>query len=444
MSYPLSSEVIVGQATEAAQYNNLRSDALYLGGASGASGTVRDLLYSAAGVYSLTQVGKTMIRLDASDTSPVGLMIGGTIYSVAASVSLTLTTTLLPAAGRYPVYAIGQSDGTFNLSLSGGQNSRAVGACCWDGTGIIPGTLRTTAEAALKAAVKRPDAASGRLSLVSGDPCPDTDIDQAEILYFMPFRGNEIALHLFGAWEYFNFSAISLAKSGMINGMPYDIFLTADSDGLSLEAMSWGSSTARPAGTLQYVDGIRVSGSYAEKRYLGTVALNDAGYFEDSKTGRLVWNENNRLARPIISRLLTTRSQGTSHMNAWAPYYDDDAPQVRLLVPLGDCEFELTGIGLSSPISESDRGYQQAAAVGIGKDILMESPYTGNKSCSLAGTHGFGNGPMIAETENTGSDFAGYHVYTLVFWSNYSFYPAGTNLADVTGLWPGLYGSIKG
>ena len=199
---------------------------------------------------------------------------------------------------------------------------------------------------------------------------------------------------------------------------------------------------ARPGGTLQYIDGVRVSGADNSKRYIGTIALNSSGYFEDSRAGRLVWNENNRLSRPVYKRLATTRSQGSSHMNSWAPYYDDDAPTVRLLVPASDCEFELSGIGMSSPISESDRGYQRSSAVGIIRDAVMESPYTGNVSCALAGTHTFGNGPVNVETENNDSGFIGYHRYTLGFWANYSFYPAGTNLADTTGLWPGLFGKI--
>lgn len=443
MSYPLSSEVIAGQATEAAQYNNLRSDALFLGGTSGASGSVRDLLYSAIGDLPLSASGSSTILLTASDAAPASVMIGGLIYTVTNNLTLALTSVDLPDPGRYTIYAVGAS-GSFSLALTGSGAYRAIGSFLWDGSGIIPGTVRGLRELEIIQASRQPAAAAGRLTLVSGDPVPDADINQAATLYFVPYHGNEIGLYLFGQWEYFNFSSLSLSTSGLVNGMPYDIFLSADSDGLALDAVSWGSSSARPAGTLQYIDGVRVSGADSSKRYLGTIALNGSGYFEDSRTGRLVWNENNRLARPIYSRLLTSRSQGTSHLNSWAPYYDADAPIVRLLVPVSDCEFELSGVGLSSPISESDRGYQRSSAVGIIRDVVMDSPYTGNVSCALAGTHSFGNGPMIAEAKNNDSGFIGYHDYALGFWSNYSFYPAGTNLAESTGLWPGLYGSIKG
>lgn len=443
MSYPLSSEVVPGDATEAAQYNNLRSDALFLGGADGASGTVRDLLYSAVGNLPLSAAGSNTILITASNIAPAALMIGGTVYAVTSNVSLSLSSVDLPNPGRYTVYAAAASGGTFTLSLLSSGSCRAVGSFLWDGVGIIPGTVHSLKELEIIQASRQPAAAAGRLTLVSGDPCPEMDISQASTLYFVPYHGNEIGLYLWGSWEYFTFSGLSLGTSGLVREMPYDIFLGVSSEGLELTAVSWGTASARPAGTLQYIDGVRVSGSDSSKRYLGTIALNAGGSFEDSRTGRLIWNENNQISRPIFSKLLTTKSQGTGHMNCWAPYYDEDAPQVRLLVPTSDCEFKLTGIGLSSPISESDRGYQRAAAVGIIRDAMMVSPYTGNKPCSLAGTHGFGNGPMNTETENNSAEFIGLHSYTLGFWTNYTFYPAGTNLADVTGLYPGLFGKIN-
>jgi len=442
MSYPLSSAVVEGQATEAAQYNNLRADALCLGGTPGASGSVRDLLFSAAGAYTLRQNGKTTIVLDASESAPVGLMIGGNIYTVTAALSLLLSASILPDPGRYRIYANGQNGGAFVLSLFAGEKPREIGTFCWDGSGIIPGTLRTSADSSLLT-VKNPAAASGRLSLVAGDPVPDTDITLGESLYFVPYHGSEIALNLFGEWEFFSWSMISLGNNGLTRGIPYDVFLSVDSDGLALSAVSWGSVTTRPAGSLAWLDGVRVSGSDASKRFLGSFVLNSSGYFEDSRAGRLLWNENNRLQRPILSKLITTKNQGTTHLNSWAPYYDEDAPIVRALIPVSDCDLEIVGVGMSSPISESDRSYGRASAIGIGRDIMHESPYTGNESCAPVFTHTFGNGPEFAEIHNFDDGFVGYHSFTLIFWSNYSsLYPVGTNLSNSCGECPGLFGSI--
>ena len=442
MTYPLSSPVVEGQATEAAQYNNLRSDALYLGGDPAASGTVRDLLYSSYGDLPLSSAGPSTIVLSASDSAPAALMIGGVAYAVNSNLTLALSSVDMPDPGRYTIYAAAGSDGSFSLALVSSNSSRAIGSFLWDGSGIIPGTVHNLRELQIMQLANTPAAAHGRLTLVAGDPCPDSDITMGDYLYFIPYKGNRIGLYLYGAWEYFDFSLLSLGKSGLTAGIPYDVFLSADSDGLKLSVSAWGSVISRASGSLAWQDGVRVSGADYSKRFLGTFVINSDGYFEDSQTGRLLWNENNRLARTILKRLSTSKTQGTSHTNTWAPYYDEDAPIIRLLVSTNDTEFELTGFGMSSPISESDRGYSRCMAVGVIQDCVMESPYTGNKSCASAGTQSFGNSPMIAQVENNNDIFQGYHKYALGFWSNYSFYPTGSNFYISTGLLPGLYGKI--
>ena len=447
MSYPTSSAVVAGMATEADQYNTLRNDALFLGAEAGTSGTLRDLLYQTMGEIRLSRASRTSVRLEASADEPCALMISGRICGVSSDLTLSLSADSFPSPGRLYLFAAGQADGSFTLRASAGtalSGARCIGTFLWSGSAIVPGTVRTMAEWDGMQTAVDPSAAQGRLTLVPGEPVPDADITMADTLYYTPYRGNSIALYAGGSWERFAFSELSLRLSGMQRGIPYDVFVHADGDGLQLSALSWGTAEARPSGMLTRIGGVRVSGGDSGKRYLGTVALNDAGFGEDSRSGRLVWNENNRLARPLFARLSTTRSQGTGHMNCWAPYYDDDAPSVRLLIPAADADFSLEGVGLSSPISESDRGYQRSAAVGICRDMMTVSPYTGNSCCVPAFTHSFGNGPMCVTVQNRDSSFQGLHRYTLAFWTNYTFYPAGTNLSDVTGGYPGLYGAVYG
>lgn len=441
MTYPLSSPVVEGQATEANQYNYLRQDALYLGGDPAASGTVRDLLYSSYGDLPLSSASPSTIVLSASDSAPAALMIGGVAYAVRSNLTLALSSVDMPNPGRYTIYAAAGSDGSFSLALVSSNSSRAIGSFLWDGSGVIPGTVHNLRELQIMQLANTPAAAHGRLTLVAGDPCPDSDITMGDYLYFVPYKGNRIGLYLYGAWEYFDFSLLSLGKSGLTAGIPYDVFLSADSDGLKLSVSAWVAVGSRASGLLAWQDGVRVFSADHSKRFLGSFVINSNGYFEDSQTGRLLWNENNRLTRTLLKKISTTKTQGTNHMNAWFPYYDDEAPQIRLLVSTNDTEFELNGIGISSPISESDRGYYRLSAVGIIQDCVMESPYTGNEPCSIIGTHNFGNGPVISEVENNDPKFQGYHSYTLGFYANYSFYPAGTNNTNVKML-PGLYGKI--
>lgn len=447
MTYPSSSAVIAGQATEAAQYNQLRSDALCFGTDPASSGTLRDLLWQQTGMIRFSRASKTMIRLEASSASPCAVMIGGRIFSVTSDLTVSLSAEAFPQPGRYYLYAVGGSGAAFILQ-AGNSNVPAsgirIGTFLWSGSGVIPESIREISQWELLQKVIDPQICQGRLTLVPGEPVPETDITLASALYFVPYRGNAAALYVGGTWDLFRFSELSLSLSGLIREIPYDIFLEADENGLHLSALSWGTGAVRPAGMLARVDGVRVSGGNSSRRYLGTIALNAAGYGEDSCRGRLVWNENHRLPRPLLSRLVTTKTQGAAHANSWAPYFDEDAPKVRLLVPASDCDFSLDGVGISSPISENDRGYLRTAAVGICRDMMTESPYTGNENAAAVFTHSYGNGPVTVNLRNRDSSFQGYHSYTLAFWSNYSFFPTGTGFTSVMGETPGLSGVIMG
>lgn len=445
MTYPASSPVSVGQATEADQYNFLRNDALCLGNDPASSGTLRDLLCGGMGEVSLSRASKTSVRLSASEELPCALMIGGRIFTVRSDQTVSLSAEQFPDPGRLYLYAVGRADGSFAFTAGDTAvpgTGRCIGTLLWSGSGVIPGTVQDLPEREISQKQMDPFAAQGRLSLVPGEPVSDNDITMADTVYYVPYQGSGIGLYLGGSWESFRFPELSLSLSGMQRGIPYDIFVYADEDGLHLSALSWGTSGERPAGMITRVDGIRVSAGDSGRRYLGSIVLNASGYGEDSRTGRLVWNENHRLPRPVVSRLMTAKSQGSVHMNSWAPYYDEDAPAVRLLVPFSDTGFFLEGVGISTPISESDRGYQRAAAVGICRDMATESPYTGNENCAHVFTHSFGNSPMTVRVQNLDSGFHGCHSYTLAFWSNYNFSPAGTGLSAASGECPGIFGTI--
>ena len=445
MSYPCSTAVVPGQATEADQYNFLRKDALYLGGEPDASGSLLDLLYQNSGEIRLRRVSGSEIALDAGTDDPCALMIGGRICCVKQELTMRPGTENYPSACRLFIFAAGKADGTFELRASESQvlsGCRMIGTLLWSGSGVIPGTLHTLTEWKTAAAGVSPFPAMGRLTLVPGDPAPDTDITRAETLYFTPCGGNLVSLYLSGGWELFRFSELPLSLSGLQRGIPSDIFLAADEQGLRLSALSWGTSAGRPAGMISRVDGVRVSGSDPSKRYLGTVVLNDAGFGEDSRTGRLLWNEYNRLPRPLLSRLVTDKNRGSSEPDHWVPYYDEDAPSVRILVPDGTAGFTLEGVGLSSLISESDRSYMRASAVGICRDMNSVSPYSGNQNCAAVFTHSCGCGPLTVRICSTDSSYHGCHRYTLAFWTNYSFYPIGTDLSSAMGECPGLFGEL--
>ena len=443
MTFPLSSAVNVGDATEVSQYNNLRKDALYLGNDPAASGNLLQLLYQSTGPISLTRISGTTIQLNASADEPCALVIGGVICVVTANLTVLLSSVTLPAAGRYYVYAVGQSNGSFILSAANNTpaNSRRIGTFLWDGIGIVPGTLHNMSEFEAIRAVVKPSIANGRLTLASGIPVPEADITEAEVLYFTPYNGNEIALYIGGEWEVFEFSELSLSLSGLMNELPYDIFISAGSGGLSLSAAPWGTASARLT-TLVYFDGVQVSAADPGKRYLGSIALNASGKGEDSAKGRLLWNENNRAERPLLAKL-TSGQRGTAVLSQWVPYYETGTPEVRLLVPNPETSFELTGTGISTYITDNDGTGSRCGITGIGRDIVMTEPYDSNTNCVPIFTHSYGNSPMDGEIRNYDPGFRGYHRYTLIFFSNYTIRPSGTEFGAI-GAGPGLHGVIMG
>ena len=218
MSYPNSSPVQPGDPTEAAQYNDLRKDAIHLGADPAMSGTLRDLLYQLTGNIRLTQNGTTGIRLNANAADPCGVMISGVIHTVTSNTELTITAADFPAAGKYDLYAAGENDGSFRLEagMAAPAGGRKIGEFTWTGTGIIPGTLRNLSE--INSDPQEP-AGNGRLTLVSSTPVPDIDITSGTQIYFTPYRGNRIGIYPPGGWENFSFTEMSLSFSGFVS--PY-------------------------------------------------------------------------------------------------------------------------------------------------------------------------------------------------------------------------------
>jgi len=444
MSFPLSSNVNAGDATEAAQYNNLRADAVYLGADPSASGTIRDLLVLQMSGISLSRISKTTIRLGATADEPAAVMIGGKICSASTSMTITPDPAVMTAKGRYYVYATPDNAGSFTIGAgaSAPSGSRTIGTFLWSGTGIIPGSVQDIRTYEMNQETKDLKRACGRLTLASGVPVPESDILTANTLYFTPYAGNEIGLKIGSEWALFEFAELSVSLSGLQRELPYDVFIKADEDGLSLSLSPWGSASARLTG-IAYSEGVPVSVADGSQRYLGTVAVNESGFGEDSETGRLVWNMNNRVARSFVSVPPDTAVSAVNQ-SVWAPYFDADAPAVRALVPMAETDLDLEGIGISTAITETDRSYSRGAAIGIGQDMAMSTPYTGNRTCVPVFLATFGNGPVTVRIKNSSPVFRGYHRYTLAFWTNYTFQPAGLTFRTALGEHPGLYGAIMG
>lgn len=146
----------------------------------------------------------------------------------------------------------------------------------------------------------------GRLTLESGVPVSITDQSAKATLYFTPYKGNTIALYVNGGWALRTFTEKSLSLAGYTTAKPFDIFGYDNAGVLALESLVWTNDTTR-ATALTTQDGVYVKSGDATRRYLGTIYTSATGQCSDTLTQRYVWNEYNRIARPMM-RTDTTNS----------------------------------------------------------------------------------------------------------------------------------------
>lgn len=142
--------------------------------------------------------------------------------------------------------------------------------------------------------------AEGRLTLQSGVAISVSDQTAKTTVYYTPYNGNQISLHDGSKWSTYTFAELSASLSGLTASRPYDVFVYDSGGGtLALDLTAWSGATAR-ATALVLQDGVYVKSSAMTRRYVGTICMTSStGQCEDSKTKRLVWNNDNRVPRPM-------------------------------------------------------------------------------------------------------------------------------------------------
>ena len=155
-----------------------------------------------------------------------------------------------------------------------------------------------------------PGTVNGRLTLATGTPVTTSDQTSKSTIYFTPFGGNTVAVYDGTRWILYSFSELSLSLGTITSGANYDVFLY-DSSGLTLKlGPAWSSDTARGtgAGTTEittqdgvYVNANSITSGPGPKAglYLGTLRTTSTTTTEDSLAKRFVWNNYNRMKRPM-------------------------------------------------------------------------------------------------------------------------------------------------
>ncbi len=348
MSYPNSSAVTAGGATLASQYNNLRSDALYLGQAAADAVPLANLLENYQTRLKLARSGTTLITISADADTPVSLMVDGFMVQTTSNVTLAAGSAPAGVAAAYYVFANRAAGSTtFTLSVSTSPtelaNQRRIGRFYWDGTKIIKDSVRT--ELAVLTSellyLVNPLVCDGRLTLSTGVPVPPADISSSATVFFTPCVGSRVALYVTGfGWRVYEFSELSVSVAAFAADKNLDIFIYDNEGTLVLEAVEWSNNTLR-ATALTYQDGVLVKSGSATHRYLGTVRTSAAGVTCDTKLKRFLWSFYNRYPRVLLVTD-TTDSWTYATTNVWQSLNNSAANRVQFVIGWDDTLVQLS------------------------------------------------------------------------------------------------------
>jgi len=367
MTYPSSSEVSAGDATLASHYNNLRSDALFLGQSAEDAVTLALLLERYESRLKIERLSTTRLRVPASETEPVSMIIDG--YMVQALVNIDLAEAAVPTGSENTYYIFAnRADGStsFTLSISTSiteaVNQRRIGRCYWDGAKIVKDSIRTEFSIQIKNLLYyvEPQICEGRLTVSTGVSVPSSDVSASANVYFTPHSGNRVALYVpnYG-WRLYTFGELTLDISAVATDKNLDIWLYDNAGTLTLAYTEWSNDTLRSTSIVRQ-DGIYCKNGALNYRYLGTVRTSAAGYVCDTKEKRFVWNFYNRVERPFYRHDST--SSWTYTVRAFRPWNNSDNNRVEFVVGVDESPVNLHFMAINKYGSGNIR------CVGIGFD----------------------------------------------------------------------------
>jgi len=388
MSYPSSSDVAAGDITAASQYNNLRADALRFGQPSADAVNAGSLLELYESNLKIIRLNTTQLRIEATLSSPVSLMVAG--YPLRSTANVDLAADMAPSgpANLYYIFANrAAASSSFTLSVSTSfveaANQRRIGQCYWNGTEIVKDSIQTELSKHVSSLLfyKEPFFQCGRLTLATNDPVPAYDIPTSSLVYFTPYKGNRISLYVPGyGWRLYTFNEISLDISSFTINKNYDIFIYDNAGALTLEGVEWSNDTLRSV-ALYSQDGRWVKSSAYNELYLGTFRCFGVGDTRDLLNSRLLWNMYNRVARPF--KIIETTNSWTYNSANFRPFNNTNSNKVEYVVGLVE-----DMLFLHCQATSMYSGSSFAPVIGIGVD--SESDSTPTIACcgvTASGTH---------------------------------------------------------
>jgi len=437
MTYPESAAVSAGDATLASHYNNLRLDALHLGKAAADAVALGTLLERYESRLEVERLDTTKIRVPASASAPVSLLIDGYLCQAVANVDLDAGDVPAGGAAAYYIFAnrIAAST-TFTLAvntvITEAASQRRIGRFYWDGAKILKDSVRSELAELIADLLYFVDplVCNGRLSLSTGVPVTDSDISSSATVYFAPYVGNRISLYVqdYG-WRLYTFSELTLDISGIVTDKNIDVWLYDNAGTLTLAYTEWSNDTLR-ATALVRQDGVLVKSGSPAYRYLGSVRTSGAGVSCDTLLKRFVWNYYNRLTR--LFQVIETTDTWNYTTAVWRSANGSDLNRVQFIIGVSEDVVDLTVLAVVYNASNASR------SVGVGLDVT-------NANNSLLKSHLYYAGTMVLTALYSDFPGIGFHFLQWVEFSD----AAGTSEwmgdnAAPTAKQTGMIGKVMG
>ncbi len=404
MTTLLSADVASGQPTAAAQFNNLRADALRFGAAA-ADAVAHALLMSrySTGI-TLQLLGTNRVRVPGDPSAVVCIVINGYPLMTTANIDLPSGSAPTGSANKYYVFACRTAGSqTFtldcNTSAIEGTDRRMIGHFYWDGSKIISNSIQTADRDFISGILNQgsADLCQGRVTLQSGTPVTASDVTSGTI-YYTPYTGNSIGLYIVGTgWRVFNFTELAVSLGATQNNKNSDVFVYDNQGVVTLALMTWASDNARSAALVQQ-DGIWVLGTNLAWRYVGTVRTSALATAEDSVLRRYTWNYKNRVPRKLYVTDATANWAYT--LLAYRQANANAANMVQIVTGLQESMLQLKCQCPASNASAANVG------TGIGEDSVVASIADYHSCFKSSGT-----ATCTALAELLRCPTLGYHAY---------------------------------